>query len=135
MQVLRDTPSLTTAASSHPDPELRHLIAERIEEFSEYQSDLADLVVLIHVEPGDLIGDIDSQLGFPVMTNRFTGIRFGEPAFTPSWDVLQEHRAFYEMIFVINDDGFGYELFISKAPGVDAELLAMCAEYATEAGP
>lgn len=135
MQVLRDTPSLTHAARSHPDPQLRHLIAERIEEFSEYQCDLADLIVLIHVEAGDAIGDVDSQLGFPVLTNRFTGIRFGDPAFTPSWDVLQEHETFYELIFVINDDGFGFELFISKAPGVDAELLAMCAEYAKGAQP
>jgi hypothetical protein len=133
MQVLTDTATVTEAARSHRDPELRRLLAERIEQFSEYQCDLADLVKVIYVEPGDRITDIDRQLGFPVLANRFDGIRFGDSAFTPSWDVLEEHNDCYELIYVINDDGYGFELFISKQPGVDPELLAMCAAYAKEA--
>jgi hypothetical protein len=135
MQVMTDAATVAEAARSHPNPELRRLIAERIEQFSQYQCDIADLVVMIHVQPGDRIADIDSRLGFSVLTNRFNGVRFGDSAFTPSWDVLEEHRTCYELIFVISDDGFGFELFIAKEPGVDAELLAMCAAFAKEPTP
>jgi hypothetical protein len=57
--------------------------------------------------------------------------RFGHPDFTPSCETPEEHPGCYEMVFILNDDGFGIEIFIPKTGGIDADLLAMCAEYAT----
>ena len=37
------------------------------------------------------------------------------------------------MVFILNDDGFGIEIFIPKTKGIDADLLAMCAMYAEPA--
>ena len=44
-----------------------------------------------------------------------------------------EHDTCYEMVFVPGDGDFGIVIFIPKHPGIDAELLALCAEYAVPA--
>ena len=59
--------------------------------------------------------------------------RFGSPAFAPSWELLEEHPRFYEIVYILSDDGFGVEVFVPKRADVPQELLAMCAAYATPA--
>ena len=85
------------------------------------------------VEPGDSLQAINAQLGFNILTNRWTGIRFDQPGYTQSFEILDEHAGYYEMVFIISDDGFGIEVFIPKAEGVDPDLLAMCQRYAVPA--
>jgi len=65
--------------------------------------------------------------------NPFDGSRYGESDFTPSFEALEEHSHCFEMLFILSDNGFGIALFIPKHPGIDADLLAMCAEYAVPA--
>lgn len=108
------------------DPDLLALIRRRIADTAEYVADFSELVFFVIVEPGDGITAVEASLGFPVMANRFDGIAFGEPGFTPSWDVLEEHAGFYELVYVLSDDGQGVTVFVTKAEGVSAELLAMC---------
>ena len=130
MLALRDSVSIRDAVSSHPDPELRHLLSSVVQSLSEYADcDLADMVRIIVVEPGDSLATVDAQLDFPILTNRFDGTRFGPPDFTPSWDALEGHANWYELVFVMSDDGFGLEVFIPKHPEVPPELLDMCAMY------
>ena len=59
-------------------------------------------------------------------------IRFDQPGFTQSFDILEEHTRYYELVFVINDSGFGIEVFIPKTTDI-ADLLAMCQRYARPA--
>jgi hypothetical protein len=54
MEIYRDTQAILTAATSHPDPELRRLILNRIESLAEFDDvDLADLMHVLVLEPGD----------------------------------------------------------------------------------
>ena len=116
-------------------PELRALIHRRIEEVAEYVGHFSDLVYFVVVEGGDSIEAIDMALGFPVLANRFNGVPFGDPDFLPSWEVLAEHSGWFELVYVLGDDGAGVVVFISKDPGVPAELCAMCRRYVVvEAG-
>lgn len=119
------------------DPELLALVRQRISETVEYADQFSDLVFFVVVQPGDDIADVDEALGFPVMANRFDGIPFGAPAFTPSWDVLAEHPGWFELVYVLSDDGNGVTVFVSRTQGsaeagknIPAELLAMCRAYA-----
>ena len=48
----------------------------------------------------------------------------------PTFELLEEHPGWYEIVFVISD-GFGWEVFIPKDADVDAQLLEMCAHNAT----
>lgn len=127
MLVLSDPASIAALE----DPELRALIEKRIEPFTEFDDyELDELVSIVIVEPGDELAALDLQLGFPVLENRFDGTRFGDPDFTPSFEMLVEHAGCYEIVFVFGDDGYGAEVFVTKHPEVDLQLLAMCAAYA-----
>ncbi len=118
------------------DPELRSLIGHRIADTAEYVDHWSELVFFVVVEPGDAVTDIDEALGFPILVNRFDGIPFGRAGFTPSWDVLAEHAAWFELVYVLSDDGNGVTVFVSKSEGTAVALLAMCRTYAVvEASP
>ena len=127
MLVIRDPSSL----SQINDPAVRDLIRQRMDE---YGSD-AGLATFVVVEPGDPLGALDAQLGFPILTNRLDGRRYGDPEFTPSFEVLEEHPGCYEMVLVLADYGDGVLVFIPKHDGVDGDLRALCATYATPEQP
>ena len=118
------------------DPYLRELLAARAAQVLENAGDdyaLEELVTFVVVEPGDAPDAVGRVLGFSPLEEPWGGPRYGDPAFGPSWELLEDLGAWYELVFVVSDDGFGYEVFVPKAPGVDPELLAMCAQYAVPA--
>ena len=123
MLVINDPSSL----SQLNDPAVRALIARRMDE---YGSD-ADLATFIVVEAGDPLESLEAPLGFSVLSNRFDGKRYGDPDFSPSFEVLEEHPGCYEMVFVLADYGDGVLVFVPKNDGVDGRLLSLCAAYAT----
>jgi hypothetical protein len=130
MQVLRDP----AAAAAISNSEVRTLVERRLAMLSEeepYDPQVHGYFML--VEEGDTLDVMDKQLGFPILSNRFDGKRFGEPGFTPSHELVEEHTSCYEIVFVLSDDGYGVEIFIPKSVVVDAELLALCRRYALPA--
>lgn len=113
MQVLRDRASIVALE----DPTLRALIEKRVEALAEFDDcPLEALVTFIVVEPGDTLKAIDAVLGRSVVGG--------------THELIEAHAGFYEMVFVLSDDGAGIEVFIPKIPGVPPELLAMCADHA-----
>lgn len=130
MQIIRDP----TAAATINDPEVRTSIEKTISHLNgENSCDPEVLGYFLIVEPGDTLQAISAQLGFSILCNRWTGVSFGHAGFTPSWEVMDAHAHWYELVFVISDDGFGVVVFIAKTEGIDPDLLAMCARYATPA--
>lgn len=130
MHVMRDAASIQEGARSYPSDCVRQLIATRIQELAEDGYDAADLMHVFVVAPGDDMEGVEVELGFPLLANRFTGACFGEPEFTPSWDVLEDHGDCYELVYVVSDDGFGLVVFVPKQAGMNPDLLSMCATYA-----
>ena len=123
MQIVRDLDSLALV----PDPAIRQMIQERIDAIaSDEPYDAAQHGYFLVVDPGDSLGTISKQIGFDILADRWTGIRFGQPDYTPSFEFVELIDAIYDMLFIIDDSGYGIELLIPKTDGVDAELLAMC---------
>ena len=87
----------------------------------------------IVVEPGDTLQTIERESGVPVLTDLFGEARFGDPEFTPAAEVIEDRGTVYELVFIFTDDGYGIEIFVPKADGVDRELLAMCRQFAVPA--
>ena len=113
------------------DPDVRRLMERRFSQILDgepYDPDRHGEWIL--VEPGDGGDALEEQSGCPVMSNPYAEVRFGDPEFVPVCEVLEEHAGCYEMVFILNDDGFGVTFFIPKSPGIDAELLSMCATFA-----
>ena len=133
MQVIRDLPAVQRIR----DSAIRALVAQRIDDLGGDAFDAPKLGYFLVIEPGDTLQTISTQLGFPILVNRSTGIKFGDPGFVPSFEFVEEIGNCYDMVFILCDDGFGVEVFVPKPAGkqgskaVDADLLAMCAQYAT----
>lgn len=130
MLVLNDVESIRRIS----DPELRGLLETRLEALGEVLDDfhLEDLVRFVIVQPGDTLQAIDQELGFPILTNRFDGTPFGAAGFIRSWDVLEERGNWFDLVFVLSDDGYGVEVLVPKAQGTPPELLEMCVSYASQ---
>jgi len=130
MRVLSDPASIAELE----DPELRALLERRVQAILAEGYQLDELALYVVVEPGDPIETINAPLGFSVLCTRWEpDACFGTPAFEPSWELLWEHAGYYEILYVMSDDGFGVGVFVPKAPCVAPELLAMCAAYAIRA--
>jgi hypothetical protein len=130
MFILRD-PAL---ASTIADPALRGLVEERFVQICEGEPyDFDQHGYMLVVQPGDTVAALEEESSCSILRNLFDNARWGDPDFLPSFEYLQEYAGCYEMVFIVNDSSFGIDFFIPKAGGIDAELLAMCAEYAEPA--
>ena len=114
------------------DIEISELVTQRMEDLGGDAFDANALGYFLVVESGDAIEAINAQLGFDILCNRFTGIRYDQPGFTPSFEFVEEFPACYDVVFVLSDDGYGVEVFVQKANGVPPDLLAMCHRYAVQ---
>ena len=130
MIILHDPSSI----SSIPDLSIRALASHR---FSQILSgelyDYDQHGYMIVVEPEDSIESLESETCCSIIHNGFDGTHFGDPDFTPCFEALEDHGNCYEMLFILNDDGFAIDIFIPKHSGIDPQLLALCIEYAVPA--
>lgn len=128
MLVLRDT----TAISDITDPVLRELIERRIQEINECCPwDADELGPMIVVEPGDTADDLQSIMNFSILEGIFDDSHFGNDDFSPSFEFAEVHGDhLYELVYIVSDGGYGYDIFILNRPGIDPTILAFCQTYA-----
>ncbi|CAN5293196.1 hypothetical protein BH11PSE5_BH11PSE5_30090 [soil metagenome] len=131
MLIIRNSAAMAQALDNPPDVTLKHLLAERSAQLSEYGTDLSELACFIIVQPGDMISDIEAAMGFPITVNFIDGVAYGEEGFMPSWEWIADHGGWYEAVFILSDDGFGHVLFVEDTEGVDPQLLSLCREHAS----
>ena len=113
MIIIRD-PTLTSTISNLA---IRNLAATRFTQVLAGEPyDYNQHGYMIVVEEGDSIADLEAETCCDIS---------GDPMF----EVMEEHDSCYEMLFILNDDGFAITLFIPKI-GIDADLLKLCSEYA-----
>ena len=70
-------------------------------------------------------------MGFSIAHCRSTGVAFDTDSFCPAWEVIEAHGHWFELTFVLSDDGAGMVVFVPET--ADAALLAMCRRYAQPA--
>ena len=129
MQILCDSPLIQEALAAQT--ELTRLITGYVERLSDYEGyELGQLVQFIVMASSDTVIELEAALGFSVRINRFTGCRYGDTDFLPSWEVIEAHRYWYEAVYVLGDDGFGIVIFVPK--DADAELIEMLQHYTSE---
>ena len=117
------------------DISLRQLIEQRIQEIEESCPwDAEELGPMIIVEPGDTPNDLETVMGFSIFEGIFDESRFGDEDFTPSFEFAEAiGDNLFELVYVINDGGYGYDIFIPNRPGIDSKILAFCQTYAVPA--
>ena len=129
MQILCDSSSIQKLLATQA--ELTRLITGYVERLSDYDGyELGQLVQFMVMARSDTVIELEAALGFSVRINRFTGCRYGDAEYLPSWEVIEEHKFWYEVVYVLGDDGFGIVIFVPK--DADAELIEMLQHYAPE---
>lgn len=130
MIILRDPSSV----NGINNPDIRALVEQRFTEITDGETYDADIHgYFIVVEPGDSVAALEQEVGCPIMHNLFDDVPFGDPDFTPCFEVLEEHAGCFEMVFIMGDGDGGTGIFVPKQESIDPDLLAMCVEYATPA--
>lgn len=134
MIVLRDPRTVGEVT----DPYIRELASLRFAQVmagEPYDYDRHGYMVVVEV--GDIVEQLEQEIKLPILHGLFDDLPFGDPDFTPCFEILEEHqhehRTVYEMVFISNDDGAATALFIADTEGIDADLLAMCRSFATPA--
>jgi hypothetical protein len=113
------------------DPVLQRLLADRVHDWA--ATDLLDLTHLLIVQRGDTEEDILEEVAFSPFVNPLDGRRFGSKGFVPSWDWLEQHDGWFELIFTVANDGFAFVLFVEDSEAVNPELRDLCRTYAEAA--
>ena len=91
--------------------------------FVEFTVD-ADFIL---VEATDTVDDLESSTGCPIVTSWFSNAVYPNEDFAPSFEFIEEHHDFYEMVFVLTDDHT--TVFIIPKEKVDPLLLSLCQEF------
>ena len=81
----------------------------------------------ILVESFDSIEALEQSTGCPIVTSWFSNAVFPHEDFAPSFEFIEEHHDFYEMVFVLTDDNT--TVFIIPKEKVDPLLLSLCQEF------
>jgi hypothetical protein len=81
----------------------------------------------ILVEPNDTIDVLEAASSCPIITSWFSDAVYPHEDFAPSFEFIEEHHDFYEMVFVLTDDNT--TVFIIPKEKVDPLLLTMCQEF------
>lgn len=129
MLILRDPATVSEVL----DPAVARLLAFRFDQLSvdvPYDPDMNGFFVL--VQPGDTVSALEAASGCWITQGVFSDARYGEEGFSPCFEFLEEHPFCFEMVFILNDGGYGVLFAIPKS-GIDDELLRFCREYAVPA--
>ena len=81
----------------------------------------------ILVEAHDTVDALESLSGCPIITSWFSDAVYPHEDFAPSFEFVEEHHDFYEMVFVLTDDNT--TVLIVPKSGSDPLLLALCQEF------
>jgi len=116
------------------EPDIRQLVGRRFTEVCDgepYDPEVHGEMNV--VEPGDTLDSLEGESGCPIAGNPFDDSRFPDPDFVPVCEYLEEHSQCFEMMFLFSDDGAGINFFVPKSPGIDADLLELCARFSVRA--
>ena len=128
MHILRHAPEVSAFIQTYPDQAISALVQQRLSELLAdddspmEQLTMEELVFFVVPAPGETIQQLVEAIGTDLLT--VDGC--------PLWEFIEEHLSCYEFVIVLDDSGFGAEVFLPKT-GMDADLLALCQLHATPA--
>lgn len=108
------------------DPVLRTILTGHVKRLAEYELPLEDLARFYICEPTDT-----DFTGWSPLIDR-DGVTFGEAGFSHDWEYLRSHHGYWEIVFILSDDGFGHVVLVKDDPAVTSPLLDLCRLYADQ---
>ena len=117
MRILRHASEVR--AFRHPVASIMGLLVDRLESLTVEGDAMEDVVFFIVIDAGDSLASIEAAMPSPLVTE--SGL--------PLWEVIEEHPDCYELVFILDDSGYGV---IVVAPRQDAApaVLELCQRHA-----
>lgn len=100
-------------AAQIANPALSVLVLERIAAIADdipFDSTVHGYFVV--VEAGETLEAINAQVGFDLLSRTL--------------EILEDCGSFWSLLYILDDSGYGIELFVPKTVGMPPELLALC---------
>ena len=118
MNIIRTAEAFARLLATHPDPDLKALLqaqADRLAEYDDYT--LEELAMIAVIQPHDTLEGIDTALGWTLLD----GDIFAKPV-----ELIDLRSGWYEVTFILGDDGFGLVLYVPDTKGTNEQLLRAC---------
>ena len=113
MKIFRDSESIRSAVTTIPS--IAPFLSSRLDDLAEYDDiELDQLVNIVVGELGDKLDDLSAALGFRAQDRPV--------------DVIEAHPGWFELTYVLSDDGFGVVVYVPDDPAIDPRLLSRCHE-------
>ena len=125
MQVIQSLLCFSNIINVH----IRHFLVQRFQAMTEGE----DLDPDIHgyalvIEPSDTMATLLAEPEGCILR----GLTDKGPFVLPP-ESVEEHPEFYDLVFVPGDGDYAVTVVVPREPGIDAQLLTLCAQIATPA--
>ena len=124
MHILRNPKEVLAFIESYSDPCVTALVQQRMVELIDEDTSMEELVVIVILETGEGIEQLQNQMDIQVMSNLSR----------PMCEVIEEHATCYELVFVLSSSGYGNLVFAPKAECA-SDILDLCREHAYRSPP
>lgn len=113
MLTITNSAEMARALSTMTDTILKRILTDRVEQLAEYDGyDLGELAHFLIVQLGDTLDAIEATLGYSPITSLC--------------EVVTDHGGWFEAVFILSDDGFGWVLLVPDDPAAPIDLLELC---------
>ena len=114
MNIISSSSAMYVLAANHPDPDFRTLLSRLLEAIScDGEFDLGELLRLVIIEPGDILGTVNAALDFTL---------------TPEWEACDREGGWTALTYILSDWGEGLLVFIPDHPDLDPAFLRLVSE-------
>lgn len=117
MQILRHESEVSVF--THPAVSVVRLLRDRLDSLTAEGDAMEDVVFFIVLDAGDGVADIEAAMQSALMTE--SGL--------PLWEVIEEHADCYELVFVLDDSGYGV-IVVAPRGDADPAVLELCRLHA-----
>lgn len=107
---ITNSAEMAAVLSTVTDATLKRILTDRVEQLSEYEGyDLGELAHFLIVQPGDAMDALEAALGFSPLTSIA--------------EVITDHGGWFDAVFILSDDGFGWVLLVPDDLDIPHELV------------
>ena len=103
----------TQMAQDIADPQIRHLVEQRLANLAQQGFELAEVGEL-WIIGSETLGDIEKKLGVPFS----------------AYELIEEYPSCFDVTFVLDQSGMGVVLYVPK--DADTELVSLCKQYTVQ---
>lgn len=119
MQLIRTAEEMARAIAAPPDKQIALILqghADRLAEFDDFE--LSDLALLAIIQPGDTLESVEDALNWRLTDD--------DGGFIQPPECVSRHAGWYEVVFILSDDGYGLVLLLPIEGGTEPKLLTAC---------